>query len=777
METILNDSTTWGAEATKIESNFSELYNNKVDKTSVVQTTGASLSDVMSQKAVTDEITKLAGDVSLLDAVQGAKIKDIENVLSTANLNQSTQLSMSGVSPLSLPKNAANGGMSVKLEGLTAENLVVNGDLRNGTDGWIHHLLFSTETIVDGNLRSTRNQQRPYFGRSITKIRLNDKIYYSLHIRGSKEGFADLEFGNTFALSEGGRISLSPITTTFNKKTNIHTVTSDLTAFFKIVAASATYNTSGDYLEIRGGSDGIKIINLTATFGAGNEPDLATCDAMFSDYFEGVKSFEPTGRVRGVGKNLFKMLTQTISTSGLTFEANKDRIKINGSVSSSTTFRVKISNRIEGSTAFNNTWQEERLQLIDGAPYRFSLKQISGSYSSSQNVTLRLATSTNNSVVYIGFPDGAFSNSDNQRACLYLVIYPNTTFTNYEFTVQIEKGTATTPYEPYRETSLYLTASELRSNGAVKDEIRKGANGYELVKRVGVGTSNGEIVTGGDFSDPTKWTVSGGMSIISNGTLKIIANAGVASSATQNKTITAGKIYRYTIDVLSITGVVYLYIGDTSAKTINTADSGKTISGFSLSSTGGSIIRLVKELGSNVSAEFDNISIVEYNTTEGVAIAGGQVVFGSNVHYTLATPVITPISYGGILNSAENGTVYHEPVVADAGVYSDKMEILLTDYPIATIEEIIKHENGVDTYLDVSTAVIAGDKLSFTHPSLQSGDLVLFTYAFDKESTNGNITATFYDSNVVKIDTVTGKAYKITDVVTNGILTRTLTEV
>ena len=73
--------------------------------------------------------------------------------------------------------------------------------------------------------------------------------------------------------------------------------------------------------------------------------------------------------------------------------------------------------------------------------------------------------------------------------------------------------------------------------------------------------------------------------------------------------------------------------------------------------------------------------------------------------------------------------------------------------------------------------MVASDGLSFTHPDLADGDLVLFTYAFDKESTNGNITATFYDSNVVKIDTVTGKAYKIEDVVTNGVLTRTLTEV
>ena len=101
----------------------------------------------------------------------------------------------------------------------------------------------------------------------------------------------------------------------------------------------------------------------------------------------------------------------------------------------------------------------------------------------------------------------------------------------------------------------------------------------------------------------------------------------------------------------------------------------------------------------------------------------------------------------------------------------------MTDYPIDSLEEIIKYEDGVETCLDTSTAVIASGGLSFTHPDLLDGDLVLFTYAFDKESTNGNITATFYDSNVVKIDTATGKAYKIEDVVTNGKLTRTLTEV
>ena len=388
-------------------------------------------------KEVDDNLAQLAGEVSLLDAVHGAKINEIENVLSSANLGQSAQLSVSGVSPLSLPKNAANGGMSVKLEGLTQD-----------VGGVITH-------------------------------------------------------------------------------------------------------------------------------------------------------FEPTGRVRSVGKNLLTGRyidgSRIVETTGLSAVS---------SASSRTDYFKILANKQYILEANDNSTADNRIAFYDA-----------------------------NKTFISGFINAANSH--------LVVISPSSavyarvsTLTTRKNTLRLSAGAIRIPYEPYRETSLYLTAPELRSNGAVKDEIRKGANGYELVKRI--------------------------------------------------------------------------------------------------------------------------------NEVDGTV---------------LATPVITPISYGGILNSAENGTVYHEPVIADAGVYGTNMPILLTDYPIDSLEEIIIHKEGVDTYLYVSTAVIAGDKLSFTHPSLQSGDLVLFTYSFAKESTNGNITATFYDSNVVKIDTVTGKAYKITDVVTNGVLTRTLTEV
>ena len=59
--------------------------------------------------------------------------------------------------------------------------------------------------------------------------------------------------------------------------------------------------------------------------------------------------------------------------------------------------------------------------------------------------------------------------------------------------------------------------------------------------------------------------------------------------------------------------------------------------------------------------------------------------------------------------------MYVENVVADAGVYTDKMTVLHQDLPIHTLEKVSKVDfaTGVETELDVSTAVIAGDKLSF----------------------------------------------------------------
>src|SRR5690606_8599807 len=85
--------------------------------------------------------------------------------------------------------------------------------------------------------------------------------------------------------------------------------------------------------------------------------------------------------------------------------------------------------------------------------------------------------------------------------------------------------------------------------------------------------------------------------------------------------------------------------------------------------------------------------------------AGMQAYLSSNNHtliYQLATPVEIPVQVSGTLVGYSSGTVYWEPMVADAGVYAGKMDILNTSLPIKRIEKLSKvdYATGVEYELD-----------------------------------------------------------------------------
>ena len=147
--------------------------------------------------------------------------------------------------------------------------------------------------------------------------------------------------------------------------------------------------------------------------------------------------------------------------------------------------------------------------------------------------------------------------------------------------------------------------------------------------------------------------------------------------------------------------------------------------------------------------------------------------------YQLAEPVEIPVQVSGTLVSYPSGTVYIEHYVPDAGIYTDKMEILHQDLPIKTLEKLSKVDfaTGLETKLDVSQAVISQDKLFFTHPELSEGDIVFFVYEYDRESTEGETEIEYYDSRYVIKDSATGKFYKWGITVANGVPSISLQEV
>ncbi|NLA83723.1 MAG: hypothetical protein GX854_04145, partial [Clostridiales bacterium] len=271
--------------------------------------------------------------------------------------------------------------------------------------------------------------------------------------------------------------------------------------------------------------------------------------------------------------------------------------------------------------------------------------------------------------------------------------------------LQVERGNVATAYETYQESNAYVIAKneqgnvlELRSlpNGT-KDEIRVSGGKAELVKRV-----SDEIVIDGAYTDLynpivatmedcyriqlQNWSVSNHALVNQYGSVYALLNR--VAIEQNHPSWNSGGIWIHTNNSL------YIKIDKTKIDSI----------------TGATTLDKFKT----------------YLNQNPITLT-----------YQLAEPIITPIQTSGNLISYPSGTVYVENVVADAGIYTDKMTVLYQDLPIKVLEKLSKIDftTGLETELDVSETVIAGDKLSFTHPDLEAGDIVFFVYEYDREST------------------------------------------
>jgi hypothetical protein len=117
--------------------------------------------------------------------------------------------------------------------------------------------------------------------------------------------------------------------------------------------------------------------------------------------------------------------------------------------------------------------------------------------------------------------------------------------------------------------------------------------------------------------------------------------------------------------------------------------------------------------------------------------------------------------------------------LSDAGIYDNGISIQLTANPISELTYLatIDYESGLETELDVSTAVISGDGLSFTHPDLSDGDFVSFTYDRTNHNIATDIDLEYYNADEVIEDSVTGTVYKTSISAADGVPSIELTEV
>lgn len=181
---------------------------------------------------------------------------------------------------------------------LPLTNGVPNG-LPTNTTGWVHFGNYSAETVVSGWLRSTAVDVNPLFGQnSIFSFASGSIIHVRLVARASKSATVGVIFcSGNIGLSNVGSLSVGGVTTGTTISQNV-TLTGNAVS---LQIQSATLNTAGDYMEVQY----VSAINLTAMFGAGNEPTAAEMDAILlasypsTSWFNGTAScvINPSGQI------------------------------------------------------------------------------------------------------------------------------------------------------------------------------------------------------------------------------------------------------------------------------------------------------------------------------------------------------------------------------------------------------------------------------------------------------------------------------------------------
>jgi hypothetical protein len=139
--------------------------------------------------------------------------------------------------------------------------------------------------------------------------------------------------------------------------------------------------------------------------------------------------------------------------------------------------------------------------------------------------------------------------------------------------------------------------------------------------------------------------------------------------------------------------------------------------------------------------------------------------------YQLTTPVITEIKpLGGPLNLFKSGTLYLR--ASSAGVEQYNTQVT-TDFPIQKVEKlVILNEDGSQTPLDETQAVIAVDNLSFTHPDLTDNDFIYYSALQKDYLIPDTLTIRqYFDPYVAQDRVLENTYYKWNVVVNNGVFT------
>lgn len=622
-----------------------------------------------------EEIIQQRQQDNLKVATVEKELNDYKSTIDNVNVNQEVKQKVTGYGTISLPKNTANGQVSVSVKGRTYSNMLGTHETKDEVLNLIigENISIRTNGGISGN-SSNKKSQLISGNKYLIKIDFLTPTTNNLNVLRVYDG------------------SVMPNSTELGKL-----ITSGLSSYTVFTAPS----TDTVHLSFRnnvGGSnyyhDKTILVDLTSI--GETETDVNKLIQKYK-YVNNTKSTISASRLKSVGKNLFdgKLEQGSINITTGIIVVDNDRV------------RTKDFIRID---SIPDGIMSGKLSLIE----YWLFYDINKKLISTTSLSNSFIRPTN--AVYVKFRTGGSATPQKVE---------NWNSAN----IQLEEGTVATPYEPYKESTQYLTnVGELRSlpNGT-RDEVRMSEG--KMIKRI----SDDYILKSSDILE-----IRTELSNIDYAAIKL--NSDISS--------------------LPIGDVVYIPSMSRGWISTNTMDNVENIGKWGAISTASRMMGVALSKGTTL-------------------VQARQQFSGLTLIYRLANDVVTPIQTSGNLISYPSGTIYVENVVADAGVYTTKFDIKELQLPIKSIDKLIKYNftTGVQTVLDTSLAVINADKKSFTHPNLTDKDMVFVDYFYDVESTLGETTIEYLDSRHTIKDSVNNKFYKWDIKSANGVPTVELTEV
>lgn len=369
--------------------------------------------------------------------------RHLEETTNSLNPNQESRQEVHGKDLISLPKNASEGNGVLHMQGFTMTNITTNGNFEE-SGGW-----------SDGAAGSGINNNRYEWSK------MPGHYAYAYQNVPSAEGDILYLVGDAYIeeFDPSGDNSMAFSLSDKDSFSSIQRVsTNGNQTFQKLTRISIWYTAKSNGTRVglsnirnKGYHDNVSVINLTQTFGEGNEPSRAWCDEHIINYIHGTESVLLPKRIRSIGKNLFdgRYLPGYYNGQGLI--VNND-IRMRTSL-------IRVVSEKEYFVKVENNY------LAHFVIYDKRKNFLRGSYLGREG-----AITLNKNEHYIGIRFEADETDRDTKLFVGLV-------DDYTGSTELTK-----------ESNLYINNDvELRSlpNG-VKDEIRPNNKGrYELLKRVG----------------------------------------------------------------------------------------------------------------------------------------------------------------------------------------------------------------------------------------------------------------------------------------------------